>query len=72
MRGGYNDNPNVIYGTSSLRFQGSLALDPVGGNCRLGNCRLGNCRRGNCRRGRKRKEIPVENTPLPKRRRNLL
>ena len=35
----------------------SLALDPV---------------RGNCRRGRKRKEIPVDNTPLPKRRRNLL
>ena len=60
MRGGYNENPNVksfLYGTSSLRVQGSLALDPV---------------RGNCRRGRKRKEIPVDNTPLLKRRRKLL
>ena len=60
MRGGYNENSNVksfLYGTSSLRVQGSLALDPV---------------RGNYRRGRKRKEIPVDNTLLPKPRRNLL
>ena len=54
------ENPNVksfLYGTPSLHVLGSLALDPV---------------RGNCRYGKKRKEIPVDNTPLPKRRRNLL
>ena len=55
MRGGYSDNPTVSsfqYGTSSLRVQGSVAVRAV---------------RGNCKRGRNRKEITVDETPLPKR-----
>lgn len=55
MRGGHCDNPSVqsfIYGTSSLRVQGSVSMNPL---------------RGNCRRGRKRASIVVDNTPLPKR-----
>lgn len=57
MRGGYSDNPTVksfIYGTSSLRIQGSVALDPV---------------RGNSTRGKPRAPIEVDDTPLPKRQR---
>lgn len=56
---GRNDNPSVntfMHNTVSLRIQGSAALKPF---------------RGNCRR-RKRSEIkpiPVDNTPLEKRRR---
>jgi len=56
MRGGYADNPTAksfIYGTSSLRVQGSHALNPV---------------RGNCLRGEKTDLIPIDSTPLPKRR----
>ena len=55
MRGGYSDNPSVrdfLYGTSSLRVQGSSSMEPV---------------RGNCRRGKRKNPIPVDNTPLPKR-----
>ena len=55
MRGGYSDNPTVrsfTYGTSSLRVQGSVALNPV---------------RGNCTRGKTRGPITVDDTPLPKR-----
>ena len=35
--GGHNDNPTVrdfVYNTISLHLQGSLAKDPVHGNCR--------------------------------------
>lgn len=52
--GGRNDNPNVqqfVFNTSSLRVQGSVALDPVRGN----------------NRKRKSKEIFIDETPLPKR-----
>lgn len=55
--GGYCDNPTVrdfMYTTSSLRVQGSLAKDPV---------------RGNCRRPRNEQEGDlIDDTPLPKRR----
>lgn len=54
--GGHNDNPTVrdfVYNTTSLRVQGSLAKDPV---------------RGNCRR-RPRREDVIDDIPLPKRRR---
>ena len=36
QHGGHHDNPTVqdfIYGTQSLRIQGSLAKDPIRGNC---------------------------------------
>ena len=55
---GYRDNPTVkdfIYGTQSLRVQGSLARDP---------------KRGNCRKGRQDKQGDIiDDVPLPKRRR---
>lgn len=60
MSCGRNDNPSVasfLQTTNLLRIQGSTALDPF---------------RGNCRR-RKRSEltpIPVDNTPVRKRKRN--
>ena len=58
MKGGSNDNPNVatfLKNTSSLRIQGSVAMKPL---------------RGNCRRGKKNmRDIEVDDTPLPKRRR---
>lgn len=37
MRGGYSDNPNIkafIYGSNSLRVQGSAAVKVMRGNCR--------------------------------------
>ena len=60
QRGGYHDNPTVkdfIYGTQSLRVQGSLARDP---------------KRGNCHKGHQDKQgeiIARDDAPLPKRRR---
>ena len=56
MSCGRNDNPNVqtfLQNTSSLRIQGSTALNPF---------------RGNCRRGKRKRDIIVDDTPLPKRR----
>lgn len=55
MSCGRNDNPSVhtfLHNTTSLRIQGSAALQPF---------------RGNCRRGKKNKRIAVDNTPLEKR-----
>ena len=55
MRFGYSENPNVksfLYGTSSLRIQGSTVLKPV-------------C--GNCKHGRENVPIAVDNSPLSKR-----
>ena len=55
MSCGRNDNPNVqtfLQNTSSLRVQGSAAMNPF---------------RGNCRRGKRKREIVVDDTPLPKR-----
>lgn len=56
--GGRNDNPTVkqfLDNTVSLRLQGSVALDPVRGNCRK----------------RKRQDAKgpasIDETPLPKR-----
>ena len=57
MRGGYNENPNVqsfLYGSNSLRVQGSAALKVI---------------RGNCKRGRSSSSMPVDHAPLPKRKR---
>ena len=58
MRNGYGDNPTVqsfMKGTVSLRIQGSVATNPA---------------RANCRRGKKRNPLaPVDNTPIPKRKR---
>ena len=58
MRGGYNDNPNVrsfLYGSNSLRVQGSSAVRVL---------------RGNCRRKEKKMILPsVDHTPIPKKRR---
>ena len=54
-RGGRNDNPTVqqfCKSTVSLRVQGSAALDPL---------------RGNCRKRPASRTIPVDSTPLPKR-----
>lgn len=54
--GGRNDNPTVktfLDNTVSLRLQGSVALDPV---------------RGNCRKRKQVKQL-VDETPLPKRKR---
>ena len=58
QRGGYRDNPTVkdfIYGTQSLRIQGSLARDPKRGNCR--------------KRHQDKPSDFIDNTPLPKRKR---
>ena len=36
-QGGHNDNPTVrdfLHNTTSLRLQGSLAKDPINGNCK--------------------------------------
>ena len=55
MRGGSCSNPTVndfIYGTSSLRVQGSTALKPF---------------RGNVKRGKRSAVIEVDDTPLAKR-----
>lgn len=55
MSFGRNDNPNVqafLQNTRSLRVQGSAAMNPF---------------RGNCRRGKRKREIVVDDTPLPKR-----
>ena len=64
MRNGYCDNPTVssfLKGSVSLRIQGSTAKNPV---------------RGNCRRGEKRNAdkvaTPVDNHPLPKRKRHAV
>ncbi len=57
--GGRNDNPTLkqfLDNTVTLRLQGSVALDPV---------------RGNCRKRRREKEILIDETPLPKRKRNI-
>ena len=57
--GGRNDSPTVkqfMDNTTSLRLQGSVALDPV---------------RGNCRKRRRQKEIVIDETPLPKRKRRM-
>ena len=56
-KGGRNDNPTAkqcLDNVSSLRLQGSVALDPV---------------RGNCRQKRRLfpTEPEIDNTPLPKR-----
>ena len=55
--GGRNDNPTVkqfLENTVSLRLQGSVALDPI---------------RGNCRKRKRVKEITIDETPFPKRKR---
>ena len=63
MSCGKNDNPNVqtfLQNTSSLRVQGSASMNPF---------------RGNCRRGKRKRDIIVDDTPLPKhtqRRKNVL
>ena len=63
MSCGKNDNPNVqtfLQNTSSLRVQGSASINPF---------------RGNCRRGKRKRDIIVDDTPLPKRtqrRKNVL
>lgn len=58
MKGGRNDNPTAVQcleNVSSLRLQGSLALDPVRGNC--------------CRKRQLFTAQPeIDSTPLPKRR----
>ena len=59
QRGGGSDNPNVsqfLSGTSSLRVQGSIALQPL---------------RGNSRQYKRiaEKDLIAESTPLPKRKR---
>ena len=54
--GGRCDNPTVrdfVYNTTSLRLQGSLAKDPIRGNCR--------------RRPLSEEGDIVDDTPLPKR-----
>lgn len=56
---GRNDNPSVqsfLQKTVSLRVQGSAALQPFRGNCRR-------------RRESDRQPIPVDNTPIKKRKR---
>lgn len=58
QRGGYRYNPTVkdfIYGTQSLRIQGSLVRDPKRGNCR--------------KRHQDKPSDVIDNTPLPKRKR---
>ena len=60
MRGGRCDNPTVnsfLYGTSSLRVQGSLAVKSV---------------RGNCKRGCSKSNVIIDEKPLPKRPRRPL
>ena len=61
-KGGRNENPTAkqcLDNASSLRLQGSLAMDPV---------------RGNCQRKRHlfQSQPQVDNTPLPKRKKNRL
>lgn len=56
--GGHNDNPTVsdfLYNTTSLRLQGSLAKDPINGNCRS--------------MAPKDESDVIDETPLPKRKR---
>ena len=59
MRGGYSDNPTVehfLKGTVSLRVQGAVAAEP---------------NKGNCSRDEQNMIMPpVDDTPLPKRRRH--
>lgn len=55
--GGWSDNPSVqqfLDGTVSLRVQGSVALKQI---------------RGNCRKRPLDKDLSIDNTPLPKRKR---
>ena len=55
--GGRNENPDIktfLNNSTSLRVQGSVALNPV---------------RGNCHRNRKKPDEVIDETPLPKRRR---
>ena len=60
-RGGRNDNPNLqqcLNNAAALRVQGSVALDPI---------------RGNCRRKRQLvidEAAVINSAPLPKRKRN--
>ena len=56
-KGGHNDNPTVKQfcdNTVSLRVQGAAALNPL---------------RGNCRKRPTEQVIPIDETPLPKRKR---
>ena len=56
-KGGNNDNPTVKQfcdNTVSLRVQGAAALNPL---------------RGNCRKRPTEQAIPIDETPLPKRKR---
>lgn len=58
-QGGRNENPNAkqfMDNTVSLRVQGSMALDPIRGNCRKRNLT-------------DRNTCTVDETPLPKRKR---
>ena len=58
QHGGHRENPTVqdfIYGTQSLRVQGSLAKDPMRGNTR----KVQECE----------KDVVIDSTPLLKRRR---
>ena len=58
-KGGRNDNPTVKQfcdNTVSLRVQGSVALNPL---------------RGNCRKRPMEREIIVDDTPLPKRKNKM-
>ena len=58
-QGGRNDNPTVqqfLQNTVSLRIQGTVATDPTRGNCRK---RLNDVT-----------TINIDETPLPKRRKN--
>ena len=58
QRGGGSDNPNVyqfINNTQSLRIQGSVALQPLRGNCR--------------KREQINEENLITSEPLPKRKR---
>ena len=55
MSCGRNDNPSVqtfLQNTTSLRVQGSASMNPF---------------RGNTRRGKRKRDIVVDDTPLPKR-----
>ena len=59
-QGGYNDNPPMgtfLYGTTSLRLQGSIAKDPVNGNSS----------RKRPRAEEKKDQEVIDETPLPKR-----
>ena len=57
-RGGRNENPNLqqcLNNAAAIRIQKSLATDPVRGNCN--------------RKRRLDMEVKIDETPLPKRRR---